>query len=127
MGMAKAKYYLMTCEFLDGTEAERLGLVSLCVPHDELMERAMGVARKLADGPQPAIRYTKRSLNQWLRMAEHTAFDYSLALEMLNFFGPTCARGWTPCARSATRTSLRRARVGSSRPRRLLPRSPAPG
>ena len=46
--------------------------MSLCVPHDELMERAMGVARKLADGPQPAIRYTKRSLNQWLRMAEHT-------------------------------------------------------
>ena len=63
MGMAKAKYYLLACEFLDGPEAERLGLVSLCVPHDELMERVMTVARKLADGPQPAIRYTKRSLH----------------------------------------------------------------
>ena len=93
IGMAKAKYYLMTCEFLDGAEAERLGLVSLCVPHDELMERTMGVARKLAAGPQPALRYTKRSLNQWLRMAEHTAFDYSLALEMLNFFGPDVQEG----------------------------------
>ena len=51
MGMAKAKYYLLTCEFLDGAEAERLGLVSLCVPHDELMERSMAVARKLAAGP----------------------------------------------------------------------------
>ena len=93
VGMAKAKYYLLTCEFLDGPEAERLGLVSLCVPHDELMERSMAVARKLADGPQPAIRYTKRSLNQWLRMAEHTSFDYSLALEMLNFFGPDVQEG----------------------------------
>ena len=93
IGMAKAKYYLLTCEFLDGHEAERLGLVSLCVPHDDLMERSMGVARKLASGPQPAIRYTKRSLNQWLRMAEHTAFDYSLALEMLNFLGPDVREG----------------------------------
>ena len=31
-GMAKAKYYLLTAEFIDGREAERIGLVSLCVP-----------------------------------------------------------------------------------------------
>ena len=93
IGMAKAKYYLLTCDFLDGTEAERLGLVSLVVPHDELMERAMSVALKLAAGSQPALRYTKRSMNQWLRMAEHTAFDYSLALEMLGFFGNDVREG----------------------------------
>ena len=93
IGMAKAKYYLLTCEFLDGAEAERLGLVSLVVPHDELMERAMSVAHKLAAGSQPALRYTKRSINQWLRMAEHTAFDYSLALEMLGFFGNDVREG----------------------------------
>jgi len=93
IGMAKAKYYLLTCEFLDGTEAERLGLVSLVVPHEELMERAMGIARNLAAGSQPALRYTKRSMNQWLRMAEHTAFDYSLALEMLGFFGNDVREG----------------------------------
>jgi len=93
IGMAKAKYYLLTCDFLDGTEAERLGLVSLVVPHDELMERAMSVAHKLATGSQPALRYTKRSMNQWLRMAEHTAFDYSLALEMLGFFGNDVREG----------------------------------
>ena len=28
-GMAKAKYYLLTCDFLDGKEAERIGLVSM--------------------------------------------------------------------------------------------------
>ena len=49
-GMAKAKYYLLTCDFLDGKEAERIGLVSMAVPRDELMETAMRVARRLADG-----------------------------------------------------------------------------
>ena len=33
-GMAKAKYYLMTCRPLSGEEAERIGLVSLCVDQD---------------------------------------------------------------------------------------------
>src|SRR5204863_4668695 len=28
-GMAKAKYYLLTCDPLDGAEAERIGLISL--------------------------------------------------------------------------------------------------
>ena len=105
IGMAKTKYYLLTCEFLDGTEAERLGLVSLCVPRDALMERVVTVARKLADVPQPAIRYTKPSLNQWLRMAEHTAFDYSLALEMLNFFGPDVREGLNSVRENQTQTS----------------------
>ena len=35
-GMAKAKYHLLLCEPLDGAEAERIGLVSLCVADDEI-------------------------------------------------------------------------------------------
>ena len=93
MSMAKAKYYLLTCDFLDGKEAERIGLVSLVVPHEELMTKAMEVARKLADGSQPAIRFTKKALNQWLRLGAHTAFDYSLALEMLGFFHDDVGEG----------------------------------
>ena len=42
--MAKAKYYLITADFIDGKEAERIGLVSLCVPADKLMDKAMEVA-----------------------------------------------------------------------------------
>ncbi|HEY2524194.1 MAG TPA: enoyl-CoA hydratase/isomerase family protein, partial [Candidatus Binataceae bacterium] len=84
-GMAKAKYYLMTADFIDGKEAERIGLVSLCVPADKLMDKAMEVAHKLARGPQQAVRFTKRSLNNWLRVAG-PAFDASLALEMMGFF-----------------------------------------
>ena len=92
-GMAKAKYYLLTCDFLDGREAERIGLVSKAVPADQLMSTAMDVANKLAAGPQQAIRGTKRALNQWLRQAAINSFDYSLALEMMGFFGADIREG----------------------------------
>ena len=55
-GMAKAKYYLLTCDFVDGREAERIGLVSLCAPPDQLMARAWEVAERLAGGAQLAVR-----------------------------------------------------------------------
>src|SRR5436853_1536813 len=83
-GMAKAKYYLLTSDFIDGKEAERIGLVSLCVPAAELLPKAFEVADKLAQGSQQAIRWTKKSLNNWLRMAG-PIFDQSSALEMLTF------------------------------------------
>jgi len=83
-GMAKAKYYLLTSDFIDGKEAERIGLVSLCVPAAELLPKAFEVADKLAQGSQQAIRWTKKSLNNWLRMAG-PIFDQSIALEMLTF------------------------------------------
>jgi enoyl-CoA hydratase/carnithine racemase len=91
-GMAKAKYYLMTADFIDAAEAERIGLVSLCVPPDELMDRAVEVATRLATGPQHAVRLTKRALNNWLRLAGPT-FDVSAAYEMLTFMGPDVVEG----------------------------------
>jgi enoyl-CoA hydratase len=83
-GMAKAKYYLLTSDFIDGKEAERIGLVSMCVPMDQVVPKALEVADKLANGSQQAIRWTKKSLNNWLRMAG-PIFDNSMALEMLTF------------------------------------------
>jgi enoyl-CoA hydratase len=91
-GMAKAKYYLLTCDFIDGKEAERIGLVSLCVPPADLLPKAYEVADKLAVGAQQAIRWTKRSLNNWLRMAG-PIFDQSIALEMLTFMGDDVHEG----------------------------------
>jgi enoyl-CoA hydratase len=91
-GMAKAKYYLMTAEFVSGKEAERIGLVSLCVPRAQLMEKTMEVANKLASGSQQAIRLTKRSLNGWMNMAR-PIFESSLAMEMLCFLGEDVKEG----------------------------------
>jgi enoyl-CoA hydratase len=91
-GLAKAKYYLLTADFLDGKEAERIGLVSMCVPLDDVMPKALEVATKLATGPQLAIRWTKRALNHWVRQAG-PIFDNSLALEMLGFFSDDVPEG----------------------------------
>src|ERR671935_1885478 len=68
-GMAKAKYYLLLCEEVDGVEAERVGLVSLCVPEEELEDRALEIARRLASGSRDAISHTKLALNEWLLRA----------------------------------------------------------
>jgi enoyl-CoA hydratase len=91
-GMAKAKYYLMTCEPLTGEEAERIGLVSMVVDDDQVVGKAFDVARTLAAGSQQAIRWTKLALNNWLRLAG-PSFDASVALEMLGFAGTDVHEG----------------------------------
>jgi enoyl-CoA hydratase len=91
-GIAKAKYHLLLCEPLDGVEAERIGLVSLCVPEAELDERTLAIAVRLAKSSQPAIRHTKLALNNWLRAAG-PAFDTSLALEFLDMAGADVHEG----------------------------------
>jgi enoyl-CoA hydratase len=91
-GLAKAKYHLLLCEPLSGEEAERIGLVSLCVDDADLHATALEVAVKLASGSQTAIRWTKYALNNWLRLAGPT-FDTSLALEFMGFGGPDVREG----------------------------------
>ena len=91
-GMAKAKYYLMTCKPVSGPEAERIGLVSLCVDDQELQKVALETAVELANGAQSAIRWTKYALNNWLRQAG-PIFDTSTALEILGFTGDEAREG----------------------------------
>jgi enoyl-CoA hydratase len=91
-GMAKAKYYLLTCEPLTGEEAERIGLVSLVVDDDQVQDTALAVATSLAGGAQSAIRWTKLALNNWYR-AMGPAFDASIGLEFLGFTGMDAKEG----------------------------------
>ncbi len=92
IGLARSKYYLLTCEPMSGEEAERIGLVSLCVEPEDLDAKALEVARRLAAGSPTALRFTKYALNNWLRLAGPT-FDTSLALEFLGFTGPDVREG----------------------------------
>src|SRR3989440_3242605 len=93
-GMAKAKYYLLTCDPLSGEEAERIGLVSLCVDDDRVQDRALEVAVQLASGAQWAIRWTKQTLNNWYR-SQSATLDASLAYEFFGFGGPDAREGLT--------------------------------
>lgn len=91
-GMAKSKYYLLTCEPLGGEEAERIGLVSRCVDDEQVVGEATRIATQLAAGAPSAIRWTKYSLNQWYRNFAPT-FEASLALEFIGFGGPEVREG----------------------------------
>ena len=91
-GMAKAKYYLLTCDTLTGEDAERIGLVSLCVDADDVQSAALDVATKLSEGSQSAIRWTKHALNNWYR-AQSALFDASLLFEFYGFGGPDAREG----------------------------------
>jgi enoyl-CoA hydratase len=92
VGMAKAKYYLLTCKPLSGEEAERIGLVSTCVDDEDVLATASCIATDLAHGAQTAIRFTKHSLNHWYRMFA-PAFETALGLEFLGFTGPDVREG----------------------------------
>lgn len=92
VGMAKAKYYLLSCEPLTGEEAERIGLVAKCVDDDAVIEEATRLATALAQGAPTAIKWTKHSLNHWYRSAI-PAFEASLGLEFIGFGGPEVREG----------------------------------
>jgi enoyl-CoA hydratase len=78
-GMAKAKYYLLLGDDVSGEEAERIGLVSKCVPAADVWSCAQAIAGRLAGSAQTAVQMTKHSLNHWLRAAE-PIFEASLVL-----------------------------------------------
>jgi len=91
-GMARTKYYLMSGKALTAEEAERIGLITMCVDDDQLQDKALEVALDLAQAAPSAIRWTKHALNNWMRMA-WPVFETSLALEMLGFAGPEVQEG----------------------------------
>ncbi|HUA46792.1 MAG TPA: enoyl-CoA hydratase-related protein [Solirubrobacteraceae bacterium] len=85
MGPVRAKRYLLTGDPLTAPEAEQLGLVNAVVEPDRLQAEALAFARRLAAGAPLAVRYTKLAVNQLLKQAMATAFDYSTALELVTF------------------------------------------
>ena len=91
-GFARAKYYLLTADFIDGREAERIGLVTRCVPDDRVLDEALEIATRLSKGSATAVQWTRRVLNQHLRQGL-AIFGESLALEMLGFLGPDAKEG----------------------------------
>ena len=81
IGMAKAKELLMTGDIIDAQEAERIGLINKVVPHDDLMDTVMALAKRLATGPALAIRGTKHALNKRIWSELNLSLDMGLALE----------------------------------------------
>ena len=75
MGVAKTMEFLMRGRIVSADEALELGLVHEVVPPEQLMERAMELARELATGPQVAMRLLKRAVYNAAEMNMLEAFD----------------------------------------------------
>jgi len=63
IGPGKAKELLFTAEYIDGKEAERIGLVNKAVPLNRLMDETMEMAKKMAANSSFSIKMIKRGLN----------------------------------------------------------------
>ncbi len=63
IGPGKAKELLFTAEYIDGKEAERIGLVNKAVPLEQLMDEAKEMARKIAKNSSFSIKMIKTGLN----------------------------------------------------------------
>lgn len=85
MGVNRAKYHLMTGERITGQDALDAGLVNFLVDDDEILDKALEVADKLAAGPTLAISASKMAVNQYIKMVSNLVLPYSFALEMQTF------------------------------------------
>jgi enoyl-CoA hydratase len=79
VGRQAAAALVLCGDVLDGTEAEAKGLVWRCVPDEELLDAALGLARRAAGRPRGAVSRTKATLDA---VPSIDTADEAVALEL---------------------------------------------
>jgi enoyl-CoA hydratase len=82
LGPIAAKRHLLLGEPLSAHDALRLGVASEVCPADQVNERAIVWAERIAAQPPVAVRGTKVAINQQIKRALLDSFDLSTALEI---------------------------------------------
>jgi enoyl-CoA hydratase/carnithine racemase len=80
-----AKEYALTGDRIPAARAAEIGLVNHVVPDDEVVDRALDCARRIAKLPQRAVEDTKRILNMHLERAVLACIDFALTAEDRSF------------------------------------------
>jgi enoyl-CoA hydratase len=78
VGPGKARELLFTCDYIDGREAERIGLVNRAVPAEALLEEAMALAKKIAAHSLFSIQLIKKGLNMASEVSLEALMDYEI-------------------------------------------------
>lgn len=93
MGVAKTMDFLMRKRIVDAREALDLGLVHEVVPHEQLMDHTMELARELANGPQVSMRLLKRTIYNAAEMTFAHALDDIAAKTAISDHHPDSREG----------------------------------
>jgi len=84
VGYARAKRYLFGGELLSAAEAERIGLVTFCVPAAELDATVERWAQRFSASARNALQWTKATVNLGLKAQAAQVLDAGLAYEMVS-------------------------------------------
>ena len=79
VGIGRAKELIFTGDIIDAREAERIGLLNKVFPADELMDRTMEIAKKIAGKGPLALKMAKMAMN----MGMETGLAVGLGYERL--------------------------------------------
>ncbi len=77
VGIGQAKRLIMGCDEINAEEALRIGLIEILVKKEELNDRAMKMAQKMANLPPGAMRFAKKGIN----LANESSVAASLLFE----------------------------------------------
>lgn len=83
IGFGRAMEMVLTGNFVDGTEAYRIGLVNKVVPREQLMDTANELAKKLASKAPFALQLAKESVNRSLETGIYEGLAHESYLHAL--------------------------------------------
>jgi enoyl-CoA hydratase/carnithine racemase len=88
LGSNRGRYFLLTGQRIPAREALALGVVNEVLAPDQLMPRALQLARQLAALPTLTLRYTRVAFTERWKRLMHEALGHGLALEGLALLAP---------------------------------------
>src|SRR5207248_3602844 len=90
-GPRKTKELMLTGDAIDADEAHKLGMVSKIFPNDQLEEKTLEFARRIAKVPTMASLLVKEAVNQTVdNMGFHNALNACFTLHELNHAHSAC-------------------------------------
>jgi enoyl-CoA hydratase/carnithine racemase len=93
LGTKKALELLLTGDVIDAGEAERIGLVNRVVPHEQLQQTAMDLARKLSQKSSVIMGLGRDSFYTMLGMGYKEALNYLLEVLAVIMGSDDCKEG----------------------------------
>lgn len=75
IGLGKAKELIYTAQRVDAYEAKEIGLVEYVVPKEELLQKAMEIADRIADNGPIAVAQAKIAINKGMEVDLQTGLE----------------------------------------------------